>query len=136
MLARGAHFPQILEGAWRNKSLAGMKMWGKIMNTLKINNKYKIAYTILLRNDFEAAGGTDEELEGVAGFLSNISDADALLFLRELEDGKIKGSLRSMREGVDISKLAQILGGGGHPRASAFVLDANFKKTDNGWQIE
>jgi len=136
MLARGARFPQILEGTWRNKSLAGMKMWGKIMSTLKINQKYKMAYTILLGRDFEELGATDEELEGVAGFLSNLSDADTLLFLRQLPDGRIKGSFRSMKEGIDISKLAQILGGGGHPRASAFVLDADLKKTAKGWEVK
>jgi phosphoesterase RecJ-like protein len=88
------------------------------------------------KKDFEEVGATDEELEGVAGFLSNLSDANTLLFLRELPDGRIKGSFRSMQEGIDISKLAQILGGGGHPRASAFMMNANLKKTIKGWKIK
>ena len=90
----------------------------------------------MLKKDFEEVGATDEELEGVAGFLSNLSDANALLFLRELPDGRVKGSFRSMKEEIDISQLARILGGGGHPKASAFMMEADLEKTAKGWKIK
>jgi nanoRNase/pAp phosphatase (c-di-AMP/oligoRNAs hydrolase) len=36
---------------------------------------------------------------------------------------------------VDISGLAQMLGGGGHPKASGFSINGQIIKTDNGWEI-
>ncbi len=135
MLLYGARFPLIMENTWRNKSIGGMKIWGIAMHRLYLNKRFNMAITVLSRDDFRETGATDEEMEGVPGFLSNISDADAILVLREMDDGKIKGSLRSMNPKIDISKLARELGGGGHPRASAFVLDAKLVKSKDGWDI-
>jgi phosphoesterase RecJ-like protein len=135
MLLYGARFPLILENTWRNKSLPAMKLWGQAINHLQINNKYNFAYSVLTHRDLSRNGITDEELEGVAGFLSNLYGVKALLLLREEEDGKIKGSLRASHSKIDISLLAQIFGGGGHAKASAFVADGKIEKTNNGWRI-
>ena len=135
MLLRGARFPVILEHTWRNKSINGMKTWGEAMNNLKINKKYNVAFTVLSRKDIIKYNASDEELEGVSGFLSSLSGVKALLFLREEKDGKLKGSLRTARPNIDISVLAAKLGGGGHPKASGFTLDGRLEKTRTGWKI-
>ncbi len=135
MLLHGARFPAIMEHTVRNKSMGGMKIWGEAINNLHINKKYNIAFTVLTRKELEKYRATDEELEGVAGFLSNLSGVNALLFLRESENGKIKGSLRTAHPKIDVSKLAIRLGGGGHPKASGFMLDGKLEKTGNGWKI-
>lgn len=135
MLVYGARYPVILENTWRNKSLLSMRVWGKAMSNLKINSFYNFAYSFLTKDDIKNSGVTEEELEGIPGFLSNLSGVKALVFLREEEGGKIKGSLRTTHPSVDISKLAQVLGGGGHKRASGFVIDGRFEEIDGGWRI-
>ncbi|HAM88242.1 MAG: MgpA protein [Candidatus Falkowbacteria bacterium GW2011_GWC2_38_22] len=135
MLLHGARFPVILEHTWRNKSMGGMKIWGQAMSNLQINKKYNIAFTVLTREDINRYQVSDEELEGVSGFLSNLSDVNALLFLREEDNGRIKGSLRTSHPKIDISRLATHLGGGGHPKASGFMLKGKLEKTKTGWQI-
>ncbi|MEA3449511.1 MAG: DHH family phosphoesterase [Patescibacteria group bacterium] len=136
MMRYGARFPLILENTWRNKSINGMKIWGIAMRRLYVNSKYNMAVTVLTRQDFVDTGATDEEMEGIPGFLSGIADADTLLVLRELDDGTIKGSLRSMNKKKDISKLAGKLGGGGHLMASAFAMDVRIKKEGTRWKID
>lgn len=135
MLLRGAKLPQIIDNTWRNKNLNTMKAWGIAMDNLRINPEYNIAYSVLTLEDMEKTGVTEEEMEGIAGFLSNVHGVKGLLFLREITPGKIKGSLRTSHPQVDISKLAQKLGGGGHARASGFILDANLAKTEKGWKV-
>jgi phosphoesterase RecJ-like protein len=135
MLVLGARFPTILENTSRNKTLPAMKLWGIALNRLKINPKYNTAFSVLTREDFLETKSTEEELEGIPGFLTNLEGVNALLFLRQLSDGKIKGSLRTAKPNVDVSRLAQLLGGGGHPKASAFIIDGQLEKTDSGWQI-
>jgi len=135
MLLHGARFPVILEHTWRNKTINGMKIWGQAMNNLQINRKYNIAFTVLTREDIRRYNVSDEELEGVAGFLSNLSDVDSLLFLREEENGKIKGSLRTSHQRVNVANLAAHLGGGGHPKASGFLMNGRLEKTQSGWQV-
>lgn len=135
MLVYGARYPLILENTWRNKSLLSMRVWGRAMSNLKINSFYNFAYSFLTKEDIRNSGVTEEELEGIPGFLSNLEGVAGLVFLREEEGGRIKGSLRTTHPNVDISKLAQILGGGGHKRASGFVIDGRFEEIDGSWRI-
>jgi phosphoesterase RecJ-like protein len=136
LMKRGARYPTILENTWRNKSINGMKIWGIAMRRLFVNPRYNMAITILTRQDFKETNATDEEMEGIPGFLSNISDADTLLVLREQDNGMLKGSLRSMNNNKDISRLAKQLGGGGHPMASAFTIDGVLMKEGKRWTIK
>jgi len=134
MLAKGARLPQIMENTWRNKSIASMKAWGKALSNLKINKIYNFAYTILEPEDVPLEMA-EEELEGLAGFLSNLDRVNGLMILRELPEGIIKGNLRTAKPNVDISKLARALGGGGHAKAAGFTVTGSLQKTENGWTI-
>lgn len=123
-----------------------MKLWGLTMDNLKINHEYSLAYSVVTKKDIDdlLKLGTAEEIErylnydvygDIAGFLSNLSEVQAIMLLREEEEGRIKGSLRTSRPDVDISELAKKLGGGGHPKASGFVVEGHIVKTANGWEI-
>lgn len=135
MLTYGASFPKIIASAYQNKSLEAIKLWGIALNNLKINKKYNVAYSLLTNEDIKKSGATDEELEGISNFLSNLSDVSMLVFLREEEPGKIKGSIRTAKPNIDVSLLAKILGGGGHAKASGFTINGRLEKTENGFQI-
>lgn len=134
MLARGAKLPQIMENTWRNKSISSMKTWGKAMSNLQINKQYNFAWTVLKAEDVPDEV-SEEELEGLAGFLSNLKEINGLLLLRELPNGKIKGSLRTSKPKIDISRLAIALDGGGHAKAAGFTVEGKLEKTETGWKI-
>lgn len=135
MMLFGAKYPAILEKTWRNKSLAAMKIWGLAMSSLAINKKYDFAYTVISRKEIADSGATEEELEGISGFISNLKGVKGLMILRESEDGCIKGNLRSNYPNMDISKLAARLGGGGHPKASGFTIPGRLERAENGWRV-
>lgn len=134
MLTKGAKLPQIMENTWRNKSIASMKTWGKAMSRLKINQQYNFGFTVLKSKDVPAEV-SEEELEGLAGFLSNLNVVNGIMLLRQLPDGRIKGSLRTSKPNLDVSKLARSLGGGGHAKAAGFTVEGKLEKTTNGWRI-
>lgn len=133
MLTRGANLPQIMDNTLKNKSLKAMKAWGKAMDRVKLNKKYNIAFTILTKDDTE--GLEEEEIEGIANFLGNMSEVKAIMVLREEKNGLIKGSLRSAHPTTNVSILAQALGGGGHIKASGFTIEGRFEKTNKGWRV-
>ena len=112
-----------------------MKFWGKAISNLNINAEYNFAYTVLTSDDIARSGIADEEFDGIAGFLSNLHGVNGLLVLREESNGKLKGSLRTAHPDIDISKLAKILGGGGHAKSSGFVLDGHIEKIGSGWRV-
>lgn len=135
MLLRGAAFPKITKYTWQNKTLSSMKLWGTALDNLTINKRYNIAFTVLTLEEIKKYKEGEEIFDAIAGFLSNLSEVKAVLFLREEEKGKIKGSLRTSRPEVDVSKLAAFLGGGGHAKASGFMIEGNIEKTKKGWRI-
>jgi phosphoesterase RecJ-like protein len=135
MLLTGASFPKITKKTWQNKSLDSMKLRGIALENLKVNIKYNMAFTVLTLKDVEQYKDNKETFDSIAGFLSNIGGVKAVLFLREEEKGKIKGSLRAIDPEVDVSRLATLLGGGGHAKASGFMMEGNIEKTEKGWNI-
>jgi bifunctional oligoribonuclease and PAP phosphatase NrnA len=135
MLSYGARFPVINENAWRNKTIPGMRLWGKALNNLRINHRYNIAYSVLTHKDVKDNDATPEELDGIPAFLSNLDDVKALLFLIESREGSIKGSLRTKYAEWDLAKLANALGGGGHKRASGFTIEGHIEENNGGWKI-
>lgn len=135
LLSSGARFPKVYEGTWRNKSLDAMKLWGKAIANLEINKKYNIAVTLLSYEDLNSSQASDEEMEGIAGFLSNLDSVNGLIMLREDSPGLIRGSLRTARHDVNIAHLAGFLGGGGHQKAAGFKLQGQIQKTDKGYEI-
>lgn len=135
MLARGARMPRIIENTLKNKSLSSLKVWGKIMSSLKINSDYNLAIAVLTLADLKNYEASEEELEGISNFLGNLYGVNAILLLREEEGGVVRGNLRTAKEAVDVSKLAKYLGGGGHAKSSGFTLEGRLEKTERGWRV-
>lgn len=133
MLARGASMPRIMERTLGNKTLPALKIWGKAMSRLAINDKYKIAFTVLSQEDIGDA--PEEDLEGIPNFLGNLYDVKAVMLITELSDGRIKGSFRSAHPTADVSLLARALGGGGHVKAAGFTIEGRLQITEKGWKI-
>jgi bifunctional oligoribonuclease and PAP phosphatase NrnA len=138
MLLHGATFPKITKHTLQNKSLAAMKAWGKILDNLKLNKKYNLAFSVLTFEEIQTLRkeyGNENLLDAATDILNNVDGVKAVIFLREEEKGKIRGSLRTKDNTVDVSRLASFLGGGGHPKASAFRLPGHIEKTETGWKI-
>ena len=135
MLLSGAKFPQIIESTQRNKSLGAMRLWGHTLSNLIVNKKYNIAITIVTQEEIEKNNVSDEELESLSNFISNLHDVKGILVLQELSDNEIKGSLRATQSNLDVSKLARILGGGGHIKAAGFRINGKLTKEGKRWKI-
>ncbi|MDD5071660.1 MAG: bifunctional oligoribonuclease/PAP phosphatase NrnA [Patescibacteria group bacterium] len=137
MMLCGARFPQIVKNTVHNKSLPAMKVWGLALNNLKINRKYNFAFSILTLDEIEKFSSEENEdiFDSISGFLSNLYGVKGVLFLREEKGGRLKGSLRSAHPKTDVSRLASKLGGGGHVKASGFVLEGKIEKENNNWKV-
>ncbi len=134
MLLRGARLPKIMENTWKNKSLQALKLWGIAMTRLNINKKYNFAFSLLTKEEIERSKATEDEMDGISGFLSNLHGVNGLLLLRE-EDGIIKGSFRTAHPKINVSNLALALGGGGHAKASGFTIKGSLKKNGDKWKV-
>ncbi len=135
LLNYGGRLQEINKYNFKNKTLNSLKLWGRAMERLTINKKYQLAYTIIFKKDLEEFNTTDDDLEGLSNFFNNLNNVKASLVLRE-EGDEIRGSLRTVKDDVDVSRLARIFGGGGHPKASGFTIKGKLFFDGKGWRIE
>lgn len=140
MLLRGASLPKIINKTIHNKSFATLKVWGRALENMKLDPFSGLASSALSESEL-AELLTPEEKEShvdlfgdIVSFLSCLSGVRVALLLRE-EGGRVKGSLRTTAEDVDVAKLAQNWGGGGHKKAAGFSTPGRLKATETGWKI-
>src|SRR3990167_4585016 len=121
LMLKGARMDRITSKTWKNKSVSMLQLWGKVLLRLRADLESSITITLVTKQDLIDANLGPDAVEGVANFLNSLAHTNAVLVLRE-EDGYIKGSLRTTKEGVDVSKIAKIFGGGGHEKAAGFTV--------------
>ena len=130
LMKKGPRIDKIAKNIFQSKSLPAIKLWGTALGRIETNSETGMAVSYISRSDIEEAGAKQEDLAGLVSLINTVSDAKFSLLLTEYDDQKLKGSLRSEEyNGVDVSKIAQSLGGGGHKLASGFEVEGDLKKS-------
>lgn len=128
---RGARSHEIIRRITMNKDPESFRLWGSVLGRLRFLPEQKLVYTYAMSADIAAAKNGQEALDGISNFLNaSCSDADTVLVLRELPNGHVKGSFRSLER--DVSLVCQKFGGGGHKRAAGFIIEEAFALTTDG----
>ncbi len=138
LLLRGAQMKQIIRHTMLNRNVPTLKLWGRALDRLHITPE-GIAVTVVTLNDIDECGASGEAVEGVSNFLNSLddrTDAQAILVLSERAPNLIKGSLRTTHPLMDVSKLATLLGGGGHKKAAGFSITGTLVLDNSHWHIE
>ncbi len=118
LTARGAEPHIISERVFTTSSQGGLKLLGHCLATLKTIENEQIAYTSISKEDFNRLGATEDEIEDIVNYGLQIPTALISILTRESQNGSgVKVSLRA-RRGVDVCKVAQSFGGGGHKYAA------------------
>ena len=134
LLNQGARITQIISNIARNKSLASLKIWGKILSRLEFEPQFNFAHTTIQQQDLNEEQISKEELDGLANFLSLLQDANFILLITEEDDNFIKGSLRTTKENIDVSLIAAHFGGGGHSKAAGFKIARKNMGANSDWK--
>jgi len=78
----------------------------------------RISYSWIGPEDYRETGAMPEDSEGLIDMIRAIDTVVASVLFEKLEDGKVRLSLRSKDPHVDVNKIAQKFGGGGHALAA------------------
>lgn len=135
LLRLGATLLEILKQTYQNKRLPILRLWGKVLLRLEEDPQTGITTTAITLKDLEEEKLSGDEAGGITNFLNSLGDAKAVMLLSEQEGGKVKGSLRTTRNDVDVSEIARTFGGGGHKKAAGFLVPGHLIKTEKGWEI-
>lgn len=120
LINTGINFSSIHRKIFENKKIERLKLYGKALQEMYLENEklcvMKITKNMLKELNMEDAKDTSDIIsQGM-----QIGSVEVTVLFKEVEEG-VKISLRS-KEYVDVRKIAENFGGGGHIRASgAFV---------------
>jgi len=117
----GAKPTQIYEKLYHSFSYPRFKLMLAMLGTLELHFDGRFATQHILQEDFERTGTTSADTENLINECHRIGAIEASALFVELKDGRTRCSLRS-KGGVDVSKIAEKFGGGGHkPAAGTFL---------------
>lgn len=121
LIDAGANPTDIYRKIYQNFSPNRFKLLAAMLGTLQLHLDNRLVTQYILRKYFEQTGTTDTETENLIDECQRISSVEVAALFSQLKDGKFRCSLRS-HGAVDVSKIAEKFGGGGHKQAAGLTL--------------
>jgi phosphoesterase RecJ-like protein len=121
LLDKGVKPADIYHTLYQNFSLPRFKLMTAMLDTLQLHFDGKLATQHILQKDFDKTGAASSDTENLIDECQRISSVEVAALFVETKDNRIRCSLRS-KGGVDVRKIAQKFGGGGHKQAAGTYL--------------
>ena len=103
---------------------------GLVLDRLRVECDGQMAYTEVYRADYPATGATPADTEDLVNFTRSLAGVEVGVFFMEQPRGGVKVSFRS-RSRIDVARLAEQFGGGGHQRAAGATLETTLEQARN-----
>lgn len=120
LLRAGAHQQSIVTAVFRTAKISTLKLWGRVLEKISVSSEGG-AISAVTEGDFRATGADYSALAGAIDYVNAVPGMRFSMVLSE-RDGKVKGSLRTLRDDVDVAAMAGKFQGGGHKRAAGFAV--------------
>ena len=101
-------------------STAKLRLLGAALSNL--HREGRLAWISVTQEQMQRFGAREEDCEGLVNYALSMADVQVAIFFRELPDRRFRISLRSKGE-VNVSRVAEHFGGGGHKCASGCSLE-------------
>ncbi|KKW30896.1 MAG: Phosphoesterase RecJ domain protein [Candidatus Uhrbacteria bacterium GW2011_GWD2_52_7] len=98
LISKGARREEIIEHLYRTRSVETLRLWGRALARLKSDANIGLAWTLLTRQDFIAAGAEEAALQDIVSeLLSSSPSARVVVIFFEQPDGNIGAHLYAER---------------------------------------
>ncbi|MDZ7264513.1 MAG: bifunctional oligoribonuclease/PAP phosphatase NrnA [candidate division KSB1 bacterium] len=128
LLTAGINAREIYSLVYENNSPGKMKLMGEALRNLHFEHEGQLAWFVLTQEMFRACQTTHWDTEGFAELPRSIEGVEVSLMFTELDDTKVKVSLRS-KGNLVINHVAEKLGGGGHQFAAGALVNRHLVET-------
>src|SRR5881397_1557285 len=112
LLERGVDPEGIYESVYASAPEGRVRLTAEVLQTLVVEPEVGLAWVTV----------PPDELDGIVEFPRSIAGVRLALLFRQIANGRIKVSFRSMGA-VDVAELAHAFGGGGHQKAAGASLE-------------
>lgn len=122
LIKLGARFATICKKVNEGVTEAKARLIAYSLDNMQVYYGGRLRIAVADHETLEKFGVDKEDAEGVTNYLRMIEGTELAVYVRGIEEGKFKASLRSANF-VDCAALAATFGGGGHIRAAGFDLE-------------
>ena len=125
LVARGADPRATYQRIYGERSFAQRQLLGVLLQRTERHAGGRVLFTSQSLRDEEQAGAPSSGHDELYDLLRTVAGSDVVAFVRELRDGRLAVGLRSS-PALDVARVAQEFGGGGHRQAAGFTSRDGF----------
>ncbi|GJM71404.1 phosphoesterase RecJ-like protein [Paenibacillus macerans] len=126
LLEYGVDGPGLSELLLEQMTLPQLRLLTRALNGLQLTEDGKISWVVVTDEDLKSAGAVHEDMEGIVNYPRNIQGVEVGLLFKVIDEQAVKVSMRSAGK-VDVAKVAQSFGGGGHVRAAGARVEGTLE---------
>src|SRR5205085_5799798 len=114
----GVNVGRLSQLLYENYPKRRVELLRMLLGTMQFGCEDKLAWFSLSQEMTNSVGALPEDNEGLIDHLRAIRGVVVAIFFEELVDGKVRVSMRSKNEAVDVCAICKEFGGGGHVLAA------------------
>ncbi|HRK02479.1 MAG TPA: bifunctional oligoribonuclease/PAP phosphatase NrnA [Oligoflexia bacterium] len=125
---------EVYQNIYSSKSAAHVRLIGEVLSRIEevplrspSHENGTLAWVEIPRDVRKKFNASSDDTQSIVNFLLLLKNAEILILLREEDDGRIKGSIKSKGTLV-VNTVAQELGGGGHEFAAGFIVSGTMSE--------
>lgn len=128
LLALGVSAYELADHLLEKMTMGKLKLLQTALARITFNEEQTIGWVTIMEEDFTSCGAVTEDIEGIVNYILNVEGVEVGILFKQSENGVIKASIRSAGK-VNVSKVAQSFGGGGHVRAAGCRLSSDMDES-------
>lgn len=117
MIDKGADPWVVTENVYESFAYRRLKLLGGVLEGMERSEDGRIAWVVVTEDLFRRNGATAEDTDQFVNFVRSVKGVEVAVLFRQTGENQYKISLRSKGR-IDLTRLAQALGGGGHRNAA------------------
>lgn len=121
LLENNVDYEFVIKNLYMSRSFGKIQLLNRIYSNLKFENNNKIAYSYLLKKDFDELNINEDKSEGMINEILGIENIEVAMILKECDEN-YKVSLRAKND-INVNEIASFYGGGGHKKAAGFHIN-------------
>ena len=131
LMAKGARREHIIQNLYRTRSVSTLRLWGRALARLKMDESLHIVWTLLSQQDFMHAGAEEQDLPDVIDeLLSSSPHARVVVLLYETSTHDIAAIIRTERPIDAIALCAPFHAAGTREEVRLVFKDKNIVQTE------
>ncbi|MEK6693471.1 MAG: bifunctional oligoribonuclease/PAP phosphatase NrnA [Nitrospirota bacterium] len=127
LVEKGIDPSKINEEVYEKLPFRKLKLFSYVLKTIDRNRDGNVAWMTINKRMFSLTGTKSEDTEEFVNSLRSIKGVEVAILFRQTGSRSYKLSLRS-RGRVDVARIAEALGGGGHREAAGCEIKGSISK--------